>query len=227
VEEAAIRAEQVSFGYADDIALDDVSLAIEPGRSVAIVGPSGSGKSTLLYVLAGLLPPRRGRVVLGDIDLYARSDAERSRLRGSRFGFVFQFSELLPELTLIENVALPLRLAGVRRRTAEGAAGDLLALLGIGSLGERRPASVSGGEQQRAAVARALVHEPDVVFADEPTGALDSDNAGEVMRLLVEQCATRGASLIVVTHDPQVAAVTDRIQGMKDGRMTSGALLGA
>jgi putative ABC transport system ATP-binding protein len=191
------------------------------GEVAAITGQSGSGKSSLLYCLAGVLPVARGEVrfegrVLGELD-----DEELSKLRRERFGFVFQYGELLPELTVEENTALPLRLAGQRKAPALAAAGEILGRLGLADLRERRPSQVSGGQSQRVAVARALVHKPAVVFADEPTGSLDSSNATAVLEEFLGLARSQGTAVLLVTHDDQVAARADSRYIMCDGALTT------
>ncbi|MFC6930449.1 ABC transporter ATP-binding protein [Actinomadura yumaensis] len=183
------------------------------------MGPSGSGKSTLLHCLAGIMKPDAGEVRLlgGRID--ALGERRRSALRRSRFGFVFQFGQLLPELPAVENVALPLMLGGTPRRAAVNAARTWFAPLGLGGMEHRRPGELSGGQAQRVAIARALVTAPAVVFADEPTGALDQATGHETMNLLVEATRHNGASLVVVTHDPTVARWCDRTVEVRDGRL--------
>lgn len=177
---------------------------------VAVTGSSGSGKSTLLLCLAGILVPQTGRIAVAGQRLDGAAADERSSIRRQHLGLVFQFSELVAELTLAENVALPLELLGSRRRAAAAAAHELLEELGIGELAGRYPAQVSGGQAQRAAVARALVHAPAVVLADEPTGALDVENAARVLELLLTAARRRGTAVVLVTHDPLVAARADR-----------------
>ncbi|MGX7674805.1 ABC transporter ATP-binding protein [Plantactinospora sp. DSM 117369] len=204
--------------YGTTPALDGASLAIRAGEVVAVMGPSGSGKSTLLHCLAGIVRPDAGAVRYRDRELSAMSDAERSALRRSEFGFVFQFGQLVPELTCLENVALPLRLAGVRRREAERRAAEWLARLEVTDVAGQRPGEVSGGQGQRVAVARALVTAPRAVFADEPTGALDSLNGEQVMRLLTGAARDAGAAVVLVTHEPRVAAYADREIVVRDGR---------
>ncbi|MFE1461486.1 ABC transporter ATP-binding protein [Streptomyces nigra] len=215
-----MSAEGVDLAYGEQPAVRDARLSVCQGEVVAITGPSGSGKSSLLYCLAGVLPPTRGRVrfegrTLGDLD-----DDEISTLRRERFGFVFQYGELLPELTIEENTALPLRLAGRRKRPALAAAGEVLERLGLAELRERRPSQVSGGQSQRVAVARALVHRPAVVFADEPTGSLDSANASAVLKEFLDLARSQGTAVILVTHDPAVAAQADSRYTMSDGVLT-------
>ncbi|MCL2849095.1 MAG: ABC transporter ATP-binding protein [Micrococcales bacterium] len=202
-------------------ALDDVSVHIRPGQSVSVMGPSGSGKSTLLHLLAGIIRPDSGQVRLGADPVSVASDAVRSRLRRTWFGFVFQDGQLLAELTAAENVALPLMLNGCRRPAAVAHATAWLHRLGLAGLETRRPGQMSGGQAQRVAVARALVHSPAVVMADEPTGALDTATGAQVMQLLTEATAQAGASLLVVTHDQGVAAWCQRHLVILDGRLES------
>ncbi|MGW3650644.1 ABC transporter ATP-binding protein [Streptomyces sp. NPDC000878] len=198
----------------------DAHLALARGEVAAITGASGSGKSSLLYCLAGVLPPARGRIRFEGRAFADLDDEEISALRRERFGFVFQYGELLPELTVEENTALPLRLAGVRKRPALKAAAEVLDRLGIADLRERRPSQVSGGQSQRVAVARALVHRPAVVFADEPTGALDSANASAVLKEFLDLARSQGTAVLLVTHDPAVAARADSRYTMADGVLT-------
>ena len=204
-----------SFGTVK--ALAGVSLTIASGESVAIMGPSGSGKSTLLHCLSGVLIPNDGRVLFAGEDLTEMFDAQRSHLRLSQFGFVFQDGQLIPELPARENVALPLLLTGTRRRTALAKADEVLAKIGIPDLADRRPSDMSGGQAQRVAIARALAANPRVVFADEPSGALDQATGHEVMQLLTATAAQAGASLVMVTHDPAVARWCSRLVEIRDG----------
>jgi putative ABC transport system ATP-binding protein len=199
-------------------ALIEAGLAVWPGEVVAVMGPSGSGKSTLLHCLAGILAPDAGRVDYAGVDIGVLPDARRSELRRRDFGFVFQFGQLVPELTCLENVALPLRLAGVRRKDAEQAARLWLGRLEVDDVAGQRPGDVSGGQGQRVAVARALVAQPKVVFADEPTGALDSLNGERVMNLLVAAAKQTSTAVVLVTHEPRVAAYSDREVIVRDGR---------
>lgn len=200
-------------------ALAGVDLDLAAGASLAVMGPSGSGKSTLLHCLAGILVPDSGTVHLDGVEVSALDERERSLLRRRRLGFVFQFGQLLPELPAVENVALPSMLLGVRRPQALDVAGQWLAALGLAGMEERRPGELSGGQAQRVAIARALVTGPAVVFADEPTGALDQATGTEVMRLLTETTRAAGASLVVVTHDASVAAWCERTVEVRDGRV--------
>lgn len=204
-------------------ALRGVDVTVSPGESVAVMGPSGSGKTTLLHVLAGILTPTSGSVHWRGRDLARMGDAARTALRRTDFGFVFQTGHLLGELPALENVALPLMLAGVPRREAAGRAAAVLATLGLGGLERRRPGELSGGQSQRVAIARALVGRPGVVFADEPTGALDQQTSAEVMGELTRRCAQEGAALVVVTHDAQVAGWCGRTLRVRDGRIESPA----
>ncbi|MGW5049270.1 ABC transporter ATP-binding protein [Streptomyces griseoluteus] len=199
------------------MAVRDAHLFLAPGEVAAVTGQSGSGKSSLLYCLAGVLPPTRGQVRFEGHALDRLSDEEMSALRRERFGFVFQYGELLPELTVEENAALPLRLNGHGKKAALAAAGRVLGRLGLGDLRERRPSQVSGGQSQRVAVARALVHRPAVVFADEPTGSLDSANAATVLEEFLGLARSQGTAVVLVTHDQAVAARADSHYRMADG----------
>ncbi|MZD09674.1 ATP-binding cassette domain-containing protein, partial [Streptomyces sp. SID5785] len=179
---------------------------------------SGSGKSTLLHCLAGIVTPDSGSITYGGRELTSMSDAERSALRRGEFGFVFQFGQLVPELTCAENVALPLRLNGVRRKEAERRATGWLERLEVDDLAGKRPGEISGGQGQRVAVARSLVTSPRVLFADEPTGALDSLNGERVMELLTEAARGANAAVVLVTHEARVAAYSDREVVVRDGK---------
>ncbi|MFE3515042.1 ABC transporter ATP-binding protein [Streptomyces sp. NPDC059166] len=204
--------------YGATPALDDASFSVHPGEVVAVMGPSGSGKSTLLHCLAGIVTPDSGTVTYAGQELSTLSDARRSALRRSDFGFVFQFGRLVPELTCLENVALPLRLNGVKRARAESTAREWMERLEVEDLRAKRPGEVSGGQGQRVAVARALATSPKVVFADEPTGALDSLNGERVMELLTDSARTSGTAVVLVTHEARVAAYSDRDVVVRDGR---------
>lgn len=204
--------------YGPTPALDGAEFAIRAGEVVAVMGPSGSGKSTLLHCLAGIVRPDSGSVLYRGRDLTAMSDAERSALRRGEFGFVFQFGQLVPELTCVENVALPLRLSGTRRKEAEARASEWMARLEVGELAGKRPGEISGGQGQRVAVARALVTGPRVIFADEPTGALDSLNGERVMRMLTDAARDTDAAVVLVTHETRVAAYSDREVVVRDGK---------
>jgi putative ABC transport system ATP-binding protein len=204
--------------YGATNALESADFSIRPGEVVAVMGPSGSGKSTLLHCLAGIVVPDGGEVRYRHEELSAMSDARRSALRRSDFGFVFQFGQLVPELTCLENVALPLRLGGVRRKEAQRRAGEWLERLEVTDVAGKRPGEISGGQGQRVAVSRALVTGPRLVFADEPTGALDSLNGERVMRLLAAAAHDTGAAVVLVTHEARVAAYSDREVVVRDGR---------
>lgn len=203
-------------------ALDGVSVGIEAGQFTAIMGPSGSGKSTLMHLLAGLDSPTSGRVFLGDAELTRLSDTALTRLRRSRVGFVFQAFNLLPTLTADQNIRLPLQLAGSQGDPAW--LRQVVTGLGLEDRLSHRPGELSGGQQQRVALARALVTRPDVVFADEPTGALDSATGAEVLALLRRSVDEWGQSVVMVTHDPVAAGYADRVLLLADGRV-SGEIL--
>ncbi|MFD9335831.1 ABC transporter ATP-binding protein [Streptomyces sp. NPDC060028] len=213
-----LAAQDLSKAYGMTQALDRVDFSIHPGEIVAVMGPSGSGKSTLLHCLAGIVPPDSGSVTYAGRELVGMSDARRSALRRSEFGFVFQFGQLVPELTCLENVSLPLRLNGMKRKQAEAAALEWMTQLEVEHVGGRRPGEVSGGQGQRVAIARALVTRPRIVFADEPTGALDSLNGELVMRLLTETARAASAAVVLVTHETRVAAYSDREILVRDGK---------
>ncbi|WCD88393.1 Lipoprotein-releasing system ATP-binding protein LolD [Streptomyces xanthophaeus] len=204
--------------YGSTQALDGAEFSVHPGEVVAVMGPSGSGKSTLLHCLAGIVTPDSGSITYAGRELSAMNDAARSALRRSEFGFVFQFGQLVPELTCVENVALPLRLTGVKRKEAERTALHWMEKLQVEDLGRKRPGEISGGQGQRVAVARALVTQPRVIFADEPTGALDSLNGELVMQLLTETARSANAAVVLVTHETRVAAYSDREIVVRDGR---------
>ncbi len=212
-----VAAQDVAVQFGETTALVSASIEVAPGELVAVMGPSGSGKSTLLHCLAGLVAPRSGRVCFQGTDMHGLDDSERSELRLRRMGMVFQFGELVPELSLVENVALPLWLLGESRTSAAGRAEDLLDRFDVMSVAHKRPGEVSGGQLQRAAVARALAHRPAVVFADEPTGALDSANAQIVMEALVGCAREQGAAVVLVTHETRLASYCDRDVLVRDG----------
>jgi putative ABC transport system ATP-binding protein len=203
-------------------AVRGIDLAVEPGEMLAIVGPSGSGKSTLLNLLGAIETPTTGEVLLEGRDLATLDDTERTILRRRRIGFIFQAFNLLPTLTAVENVALPLELDGVSETAARKRAMTALDLVDITSRAEHLPSMMSGGEQQRVAIARALVIEPAIVLADEPTGNLDSVNGAQVMRLLRELVEVRGHTVIMVTHDTEIAAQADRTVHVRDGHLENG-----
>jgi lipoprotein-releasing system ATP-binding protein len=197
--------------------LSGVDLAVSAGETVSVVGASGAGKSTLLHLLGGLDRPTRGEVVLGTWYLSRLSDDELSRLRSRLLGFVFQFHHLLLEFSALENVMLPLRIRGVEEEEARARAGTLLADVGLGERLDHRPSALSGGEQQRVAVARALVHEPIVVLADEPSGNLDRANSEHLHDIMFELAREKNVAFVVATHDERLAERTDRLLAIEDG----------
>jgi len=249
----SVRGAQRSFGLT--AALRGVDLDVRAGEILAIMGPSGSGKSTLLHVLAGVLQPdagtvhyrgaveglsrgavggrsrgavdTHGRGAGGAVEIGAMSEADRARLRVREFGFVFQFGQLLPDLSAIDNVALPLMIGGLPRRAAARQAITWLERLGLAEHGKKLPSELSGGQAQRVAIARALVGGPRVVFADEPTGSLDSLAAEQVMSTLSELSRATGTTVVVVTHDPRTAAYADREVVVRDGRIATSGVLAA
>ena len=216
-----LRAADIRKQFGRTVALDGAGLEVGAGEVVAVVGPSGSGKSTLLHCAAGILRPDGGEVMFEGRRIDSLGEAERSRLRRTSFGFVFQFGQLVPELTAAENIALPMMLGGAKRRRALAEARRWLALLDLRDVAQKRPGELSGGEGQRVAVARALVHRPQVVFADEPTGSLDSLSGEHVMDLLVRLAGDEGAGVVIVTHDPRVAAYAKRDVTVRDGRIVT------
>jgi putative ABC transport system ATP-binding protein len=220
-----LSARKVSKSFGPTTALAGAEFEIAPGEVVAVMGPSGSGKSTLLHCLAGIVKPDKGTVTYSGDDLFALTDEQRSSLRRTEFGFVFQFGQLVPELSCLENVALPMRLSGVRRKRAEAVAAEAMARLEVDDLGAKRPGEVSGGQGQRVAVARALVTKPKVIFADEPTGALDSLNGELVMKSLVTVAKELDTAIVLVTHEPRVAGYSDREIVVRDGKTRGQAVL--
>jgi putative ABC transport system ATP-binding protein len=215
-----VEARDVVLSFGATPALQGADFAVERGEIVAVMGPSGSGKTTLLHCLAGILAPASGEIRFAGERIDTLSETQRSRLRRERFGFVFQFGQLVPELTAEENVALPLLLGGMRRSAAVQAAGAWLTRLGLEGLGRRRSGELSGGQAQRVALARGLVADPEVLFADEPTGSLDSLTGEHVMDLLVSNARAQGITVVLVTHEPRVAAYADREVVVRDGRVT-------
>jgi putative ABC transport system ATP-binding protein len=215
----AVVVEDLEVRFGETVALARLSLAVAQGEMVALMGVSGSGKSTLLNSVAGLQPPTSGRVLVGGKDVWAASARERTAARLRRVGLVFQDSDLIPELSLLENVALPMEIAGSRRSEALERALVILTAVGLdeATVG-RRSGAVSGGQQQRAAVARALAHEPTVVLADEPTGALDANSRKRVVEVFRE-ATERGAAAIIATHDPEIADSSDRVLHLRDGAL--------
>ena len=222
---AIISARNLHKSYGNNPVLRNVSLDIYPGESVAIMGPSGSGKTTLLHALSGIIKLDAGSVLFnsptGQVAVESLSERERTSLRASSFGFVFQQGLLVPELTAEENVSLAAMIAGVPRQQARAISADLLNRLGLGQMLDRRMGEMSGGQAQRVAIARSQVNGAPVTFADEPTGALDSKTAREVMALLLTMIPQQGKTLLVVTHDPNVAAACSRVVYLQDGQIVS------
>jgi putative ABC transport system ATP-binding protein len=216
-----IEARDVVLSFGETPALRGADLAVAEGELLAIMGPSGSGKSTLLHCLAGILVPESGEILFDGRRVDRLGETERSRLRRDKFGFVFQFGQLVPELSAQENVALPLLLNGMRRAAAVAEARAWFGRLGLDGLEERRSGELSGGQAQRVALARGLVARPRVLFADEPTGALDSLTGEHVMDLLVNAARAEGTTVVLVTHEPRVAAYADREVVVRDGRVHS------
>jgi putative ABC transport system ATP-binding protein len=198
-------------------ALRGVSLDVLEGELVAVMGPSGSGKSTLMHILAGLDPPTEGTVRIGGVDITGLRDSDLTKLRRQHIGFVFQFFNLLPMLTAEENISLPLSIAG--RKLDRGWLAELVGRVGLSDRLGHRPSELSGGQQQRVAIARALVSRPTVVFADEPTGNLDSRTSGEILDLLRSSVDAYGQTTVMVTHDPAAAAIADRVLFLADGEV--------
>lgn len=212
--------------YGTTHALDGVDLTVEAGESVAIMGPSGSGKTTLMHILSGILTPDAGSVHFTGagtegVEVASLNEEARAKLRRERLGFVFQDGLLLPELTAVENVALPLMLSGVPRPAAESHAAQWLAALGLEGMQTRRLGELSGGQAQRVAIARAQVADPHVVFADEPTGALDSATSASVLGALLDSTVGRGRTLVMVTHDQATADRCSRLVRVQDGRIVA------
>jgi putative ABC transport system ATP-binding protein len=197
--------------------LHPLNLVVPSGQRLAILGPSGSGKSTLLGLIAGLDAPSQGEILIDGVDITRLSEDQLARVRGAKIGFVFQSFHLIPSLTARENILVPMEIAG--RRDGNARARDLLAEVGLADRGHHYPSQLSGGEQQRVAIARALSNEPAIVLADEPTGNLDSTTGGHVIELLLAINQTRGTTVVVVTHDPDIAAMADARISLRDGRV--------
>lgn len=214
-----IKAKQLSKIYGSNnnkvIALNNVNLEINSGEFVSVIGPSGSGKSTLLHILSGLDNPTSGQVLLDDKDIYKHSEKELSALRRKSFGFVFQQFNLLPVLTASENISMPVLLD--KKQPDKDYLNEISSLLGIADRLNHLPHELSGGQQQRVAIARALIAKPDIIFADEPTGNLDSKSGSEVMNLLIKTSKQFGKTLVVITHDDRIAKLADRKISIIDG----------
>jgi putative ABC transport system ATP-binding protein len=218
-QQARIRLESVSKAYGTQPVLEEASLVIEPAEFIAVMGRSGSGKSTLLKLIGGLSAADSGAILHGEHDIARMSERERTAFRRRELGFVFQFFNLVPTLTVTENVLLPLALNRRERGASQRRAATLLEQLGLGACARRLPDELSGGEQQRVAIARALAHEPSLVITDEPTGNLDVETADEVLRLLTQSCREHRATLIMATHSRDAAALADRTVHIRAGKI--------
>lgn len=209
----------INKSYGNLHVLNDVSLDVPDGEITAIVGPSGAGKTTLLQIAGSLEKPDTGYVDYGGTVITSLKEKKLARFRNENIGFIFQFHELLPEFTAVENVALPALIGGQSRRKSFAKAEELLKLLGLGARLKHKPGELSGGERQRAAIARALINDPKVIMADEPTGSLDSRNREEIQQLISTLCDERGHTFLMVTHDSSLASIAHRIVTMRDGRI--------
>lgn len=219
-----IELSHIYKNYGELCVLHDITLRIEDGEIMAIVGPSGAGKTSLVQVAGTLEGADGGEVRYDGRELTRLRDKQLSAFRNGHIGFVFQFHQLLPEFTALENVMLPALIGGKSRRDAESRAAELLEMLGIADRATHKPAQLSGGERQRVAIARALVNSPGVVFADEPTGSLDTANRDEILSLIADLNRRLKQTFVIVTHDPAVAAIADRVVSMADGKITGIAL---
>ena len=215
-----IQVRDISKSYGNLQVLSDINLDIMKSEIVSIVGPSGAGKTTLLQIIGTLERPDSGRVLYDDEDVMSLKDARLAKFRNRNIGFVFQFHQLLPEFTVVENVAMPALIGGSSRADAFSKAKELIEYLGLTARADHKPSQLSGGERQRAAVARALVNSPRVVLADEPSGSLDSHNRRELHKLFFDLRRDMGQTFVIVTHDESLAADTDRIIHMRDGHIT-------
>ena len=215
-----IQVRDISKSYDTLRVLSDITLDIDRGEIVSIVGPSGAGKTTLLQIIGTLDRPDGGIVMYDGVDVLSMKDCELARFRNGNIGFVFQFHQLLPEFTMLENVAIPAMIGGKKRTEAFAEARKLIDYLGLGDRAGHKPAELSGGERQRAAVARALVNNPRVVLADEPSGSLDSHNRHELHRLFFDLRRDMGQTFVIVTHDESLAGECDRVIHMRDGHIT-------
>ncbi len=217
-----LRAINIKKDYNDGIrndlhVLNDITFSLDHGETSAIIGTSGSGKTTLLNILGGLDKPTSGQVILNDMDVHKLSEKKRCKVRNEHFGFIYQFHHLLPEFTALENVAMPLLIKGDSVEQAKQRAEEVLADVGLKKRIHHKPSELSGGERQRAAIARALVHQPDCIFADEPTGNLDRKNAGQAIDLIINLNKEYNTSLVIVTHDLKIAACMDTVYTLEDG----------
>lgn len=214
-----IELRNICKSYGNLAVLSDVSLTVGNNEIITIVGPSGAGKTTLLQIAGSLDRPDSGKVIYDGTDLSGLNDRRLSEFRNRNIGFIFQFHQLLPEFTAVENAAMPALIAGTPRRKAFDKASELLDMLGLGERLRHKPSEMSGGERQRTAVARALIDDPRVVFADEPTGSLDSRNRDEIRTLMADLRQRLGQTFVIVTHDPSVSEIADRTIHMADGRI--------
>lgn len=212
-----IRIEGIKKSFGSLQVLNDINLEINRGEIVSIVGPSGAGKTTLLQIIGTLDKPDSGHVFYNDVDVIGMKDAELSRFRNRNIGFIFQFHQLLPEFTALENVMIPAYISGVKHSEAEKRAMELLRFMGLGGRTSHKPSELSGGENQRVAVARALMNSPEVILADEPSGSLDSHNKEELHKIFFMLREQFGQTFVIVTHDESLAKTTDRTIYMKDG----------
>lgn len=212
-----IEAKGIRKSFASLEVLKGIDFSCAKGEIVAIMGASGAGKSTLLQILGTLSTPDSGSLSIDGTDVLSLRGGELSAFRGRKIGFVFQFHHLLPEFTALENVMMPALIAGQAEKTARKRAGELLDELGLAERAEHKPSQLSGGEQQRVAIARALINDPAVIFADEPTGNLDSVTKKEIQQLFLDLRASHGQSIVIVTHDPELTSACDRCLNMKDG----------
>ncbi len=213
--------------YAHLTVVNGVSLSVRKGEFVSVTGASGAGKSTLLHLLGALDKPDAGTVMIDNTDVFALPAKKQARFRNRHMGFVFQFHHLLPEFTAAENVAMPLWINGATKSKGLKEAGDMLASIGLSARLNNKPAELSGGEQQRVAIARALVNKPSIIMADEPTGNLDSANAAAIHELFVDLCRNMGQTFIMITHNEELAKLTDRTLVMKDGLIVREVINGA
>lgn len=216
-----IELRNICKSYGQLKVLDDISLNIGSNEIITIVGPSGAGKTTLLQIAGTLDIPDSGRVIYDGTDISEMKDRRLSEFRNRNIGFIFQFHQLLPEFTACENVAIPAMIAGMSRRKAMDRAAELLSLLGLADRLTHKPSALSGGERQRAAIARALVNDPKVIFADEPTGSLDSRNRDEISGVIADLRQRLGQTFVIVTHDPTMTLIADRVVSMADGHIVS------
>lgn len=216
-----IELRNICKSYGQLKVLNDISLNIGSNEIITIVGPSGAGKTTLLQIAGTLDIPDSGRVIYDGTDISEMKDRRLSEFRNRNIGFIFQFHQLLPEFTACENVAIPAMIAGMSRRKAMDRAAELLSILGLAERLTHKPSALSGGERQRAAIARALVNDPKVIFADEPTGSLDSRNRDEISGVIADLRQRLGQTFVIVTHDPTMTLIADRVISMADGRIVS------